>query len=224
MFERLFGSRFALARQRNGPLVEERRRYLMHCAEQQMARLTLRRIAVYTLVVANALRLANRPDDLITRSEIDIEAERWANRCPKPRSAWLFQNRWQTFRGQAVRWLTFLGRLEPLSAVKRPYAKHVTQYSDYQLQERGLSPQTVAYATRTIHEFLGQAEETGFRLKTLSVAQVDDLLAKKVHDEGYARSTIHSWVSALRPFFRFAERHGWCRQGLAGCTVFVPGK
>ena len=221
MFDRILKQRCALARHRNGPLAEERRRYLAHLADQQMAPLTLQHTAVITLAVAKALHLADRPDEIITRNEIEVAAERWVNRRPKPSSAWLFRHKRQTFKGQAVRWLTFLGRLEPLPAVERPYAKHVTQFSDYQLRERGLSPQTVAYATRTIHEFLGQVEEAGLRLKTLRVAQVDDLLAKKVTEERYARRTIHSWVSVLRPFFRFAEGHGWCRHGLAA-TIMAP--
>jgi hypothetical protein len=37
MFEQLFERPHALARQRNGPLAEERRRYLVHCAEQQLS-------------------------------------------------------------------------------------------------------------------------------------------------------------------------------------------
>ena len=37
MFERLFQNPFVLARQRNGPLAEERHRYLSHCAQQQMS-------------------------------------------------------------------------------------------------------------------------------------------------------------------------------------------
>ena len=49
MFEQLFKRPHALARHRNGPLAEERCRYLAHCAQQQMSRRTLRRIAVYTL-------------------------------------------------------------------------------------------------------------------------------------------------------------------------------
>jgi hypothetical protein len=40
------------ARHRDGPLAEERRRYLAHCAEQQMSRHTLQRIASNTLIVA----------------------------------------------------------------------------------------------------------------------------------------------------------------------------
>ena len=42
------------------------------------------RIAIYTLVVAKALRLAERPGELITRAEIEAEADRWANRRPEP--------------------------------------------------------------------------------------------------------------------------------------------
>ena len=37
MFEQLFKGPHALACQRNGPLAEERLRYLVHCAEQQMS-------------------------------------------------------------------------------------------------------------------------------------------------------------------------------------------
>jgi hypothetical protein len=84
MFEQLFERPHALARQRNGPLVEERLRYLAHCAEQQMAHRTLRCIAIYTLIVAKALRLADRPAELISRAEIGAEATRWADREPKP--------------------------------------------------------------------------------------------------------------------------------------------
>ena len=80
MFDRLFQNPHVLARQRNGPLAEERRRYLAHCAEQQMSRRTLRDIARYTLLVAEALRLAERPGELITRAEIEAEADRWFDR------------------------------------------------------------------------------------------------------------------------------------------------
>ncbi len=219
MFDRLFQKPHALARQQNGPLAEERRRYLTHCAEQEMAVLTLRAIAIYTLVVAKALRLADRPGEFITRNEIEVEAERWANRRPRPPTMRIFHHARRAFKGHAIRWLTFLGRLQLPAAVQRPYAKHVAQFSDYQLRERGLSPRTVAYSSRTIHEFLSQIEEAGLRLKTLNVAHVDELLAKKVREGKYAPRTIQTWVSALRPFFRFAEGRGWCRQGLAAAIM-----
>ena len=75
MFDQLFPDSRALARQRDGPLAEERRRYLVHCAEQQMAHKTLLEIARCTLAAANALRLAERPGELITREEIKAAAD-----------------------------------------------------------------------------------------------------------------------------------------------------
>jgi hypothetical protein len=45
---------------------------------------TLRDIAIYTLAVARALRLADLPDELVTRAEIEAESNRRANRRPRP--------------------------------------------------------------------------------------------------------------------------------------------
>jgi hypothetical protein len=88
VFDRLFKDPHAVARQRNGPLAEERLRYLTHCAEQQMAPMTLLDIATYLLVVAKALRLAERPVDLITRDEVKAAADRWTSRhCSGSRSS-----------------------------------------------------------------------------------------------------------------------------------------
>jgi integrase/recombinase XerD len=122
MFEQLFKCPDALARQRHGPLAEERRRYLVHCAEQQMSPRTLRDIAIYTLAIAKALGLADRPDELVTRAEIEAEADRWANRRPKPPTSRVTRHPWVQFTGHACRWLKFLGRLRSPTTAPRPYA------------------------------------------------------------------------------------------------------
>jgi integrase/recombinase XerD len=219
MFEQLFERPHALARQRNGPAVEERLRYLAHCAEQQMARRTLRVIAIYILIVAKALRLADRAGELITRAEIEAEADRWANRQPKPPGMRSVRLAWLRFIGHATRWLTFLGRLQPPVTAPRPYAEYVAQFVDYMLRERGLSPRTIEHRCRTISEFLALIAEAGLRLDTLTVAQVDEVLARKVRDGGYARVTIQTYASTLRAFFRYAEGRGWCRTGLAAAIM-----
>jgi site-specific recombinase XerD len=218
-FEQLFERPHALARQRNGPLAEERLRYLAHCAEQQMSPRTLRVIAIYLIIIAKALRLTDRPGELIARAEIEAEADRWADRQPKPpnmRSARLARLR---FNGNATRWLSFLGRLQPPVTIQRRYAEHVSQFNDYMLRERGLSPRTAEYRCREAHEFLARIDEAGLHLGALTAAQVDDLLAKKVRDEGYARVTIQTYASTLRAFFRYAEGCGWCRPGLAAAIM-----
>src|SRR5271165_2662351 len=153
MFDQVFQSQRVLTRHRNGPLVEERRRYLAYCAEQGMAPSTLQHVARYILVVAEALHLAERPCELITRTEIDAEADRRVDERQKRRML--------TFRfaAQATRWLTFLGRLQLPAAVQSRYADHIAEFADYLVRERGLSPKTVAYDHRTTHEFLAQIEE-----------------------------------------------------------------
>jgi len=209
MVDQLFQNPRVLARQRNGPLAEERCRYLVCCAEQQMSPARLQQIARCILVITEALRLAERPGELITRMEIDAEVDRRVRERPKRRL--LIYG----FTCEAVRWLAFLGRLQVPATVQPPYANHVAEFADYLLNERGLSPNTIAYARRSTHEFLAQIEEADLQLQKLTVAQVDELLAKKVCEEGYARLTIQTWASSLRRFFRFAEGRGWCRQGLA---------
>jgi integrase len=215
MFERLLKDPRALTRQRNGPLTEERRRYLAHCIEQQKSRETLRGTASYVLVIAEALRLAERPTEIITRAEIDAAADRWVKRQLKQRK----DPRMLTFTGHAIRWLTFLGRLQQPAAPPRPHAAHIAQFTEYMLRERGLSPRTAEYSTRTLHEFFTQLEKVGLKLKTLTVAQVDELLAKMVRNQGYARTTVQRWASLLRSFFEFAEGQGWCRRGLAAAIM-----
>ena len=211
MFEQLYELPHALARQQNGPLAEERRRYLALCAKQQMSRDSLRKIAQLTLVIAKALRLTERPGQLITQAEIDTEADRWVHR-PKPQR---LSQLLITFKSHAVRWLTYLGRLQPSPIMRRPYAAYVAEFAEHERRERGLAPGTIALCERTIHEFLGNINEAGLRLKTLNLAQVNDLLAKDVQDRGYARSTISRRASVLRVFIRFGEQRKWCRRGLA---------
>jgi site-specific recombinase XerD len=219
MFEQLFECPHALARQRNGPLAEERRRYLVHCAEQQMAPRTLRHVAIYTLIVTKALRLANRPDRLVTRAEIEAEADRWAYRQPRPPKMRQVRYSWLQFTCHATRWLTFLGRLQPSSPAPSPYAESIDQFTDSKLRECGLSPRTVELRRLAIHDFLERIDGAGLRLDTLTIAQVDDFLARKVRDDGYARVSIKRYASDLRAFFRYAERRGWCRAGLAAANM-----
>ncbi len=87
------------------------------------------------------------------------------------------------------------------------------------LRERGLSPLTAKYRCRDVHEFLARIDEAGLRLDALTVAQVDELLARKVRDEGYARVSVQTYASTLRAFFRYAEGRGWCRAGLAAAIM-----
>src|SRR5580704_11620222 len=119
MFDRLFERPHALARQMSGPLVEERRRYLAHCADLGMATRTLRLTAQLILAAEEYLKLADRPDAIIAIEEIEEAGTRWSSRKSLPPIR-LHPNRSrQRFIHHAAGWLTFLNRLEvPAKPVK----------------------------------------------------------------------------------------------------------
>jgi integrase/recombinase XerD len=220
MFDRLFRIPWVLARQRSGPLAEERLRYLAHCAEQQMSRRTLRSIARYTLLAAEFLRLAKRPTEALTPREVEAEVDRWLAQRSRRSTARQVRILGVDFTGHVLRWLAFLGRLQPAAKVRQPYAAPIAQFLDL-ARERGLSPQTIGAYERVLRRFLPKIEGAGLRLKTLTVAQLDELVLQKVREEKYARRTLQTWASVFRVFFRFAEERGWCRKGLAA-AIMVP--
>jgi integrase/recombinase XerD len=219
MFDRFFKLPRTMTRHENGPWVEERRRYLAHCAALQMKCSSLRQIAIYTLIIAETLRLAERPGALVTRAEIEAGADRYVRlskrRCQPGRSKSLKGGHLRnSFRWHATRWLKFLGRLRTPPPAPRPYANLVAEFRDYLLRERGLAPSTIAVRSRTLQAFLDEIDEAGLSLNRLTVAQVNDLLVKEVHEHKYARHTIKTWATAIRAFLRFAERRGHCRRGM----------
>ena len=125
MFEWLFHQPRTLTRQRAGPLLEERLRYLCYRADQGITHRILRETARSLLVVAEALRLADRPGEVISLSEIEQQALLYSRqvvrnkRLGSPRVT-------KTFRKHAARWLHFLGRLEPHRHSPHPDAETIT--------------------------------------------------------------------------------------------------
>lgn len=201
MFDQLFERPRALARHRAGPLVEERLRYLAHLARQGMAHATLSQAAVYTLIVADRLRLADRPGATIGLGEIERQAVRWANRpalAPEHRGS---HRPRKLFRQHATRFLRFLGRLQLPAPGPRPHAAQIDAFADYLIRERGLSPRTREYYCPVVEAFLGDLGRAGHSLAELTAAQIDDALAARVTRGGYARRTVQGLTSALRSFF-----------------------
>ena len=56
---------------------------------------------------------------------------------------------------------------------------------------------------------------------SITVSDVDSLLAQKVNAEHYARISIRSYASSIRSFFRYAEMRGWCPVGIA-TSIMAP--
>jgi integrase/recombinase XerD len=159
MFEQIIEHPYALARHRNSPLAEQRRRFLVHCAGLGMTRNTLENLARYLLVITASLRLAERPDEQITPAEIEAQADRWANRPGRPSMTKPAGGGRRHFIDYATRWLQFLGRWQAPVVAPRPYADRIAAFRDHMSQERGLAPETVALRCRVAQKLLARLSE-----------------------------------------------------------------
>ena len=221
MFEKLFTSAKAVVRYSSGPLLEERVRYLAHCAAQGSTRSSLRLIAQHQLILIDYLCLQEA--NSITVEQIHTAADRWVVRQPQPHThnATDYRHgRWR-FISDARQWLSFLGRLQAIEVARRPYADLVEGFRDHMLQEKGLSQHTVRIRCWHVEQFLHRFWEKHGSFDEVTIADIDAAVSRKGDQDGYARTSIQNCINSLRAFFRYAEQRGWCRPGLAAAIMSV---
>jgi integrase/recombinase XerD len=221
MFEKLFSSSKTIDRYSNGPLLEERVRYLVHCAAQGSTQSSLRLTAQHQLVIIDYLHL--QEPNSVTVKQIEAAAEFWIGRQLQPHTHNAIDYRWARLRfiSEARQWLGFLGRLRPIEAPHRPYVNLIEEFTDHMLREKGLSPHTVRIRCWHVEQFLQRFWEKHRSFDEVTIADIDAAVARKGEQDGYARSSIQNCINSLRAFFRYAEQRGWCRQGLAAAIMSV---
>ena len=113
MFEQLFTCPRTVKRYSDGPLLEERIRYLGHCAAQGSTRSSLRLIAQHQLVLVEYLQLETT--DSITIERIQAAANLWVQRQPQLHTHNAVDYRYGRLRfiSDGRQWLTFCTRKEP---------------------------------------------------------------------------------------------------------------
>jgi integrase/recombinase XerD len=221
MFEQLFERQHALSRHISGPLADERRRYLAHCAAQGMATRTLRLTAQLLIATEQYLKLSERPDEIISRQEVDDAGTLWSSRKSLPPIQLHPRLSRQRFIQHAVGWLTFLNRLQILVKPVTAYDQMLSEFADFMQRERGLSPATIESRCFSVRTFLERLCDGERSLGTITVVDVDSALAQSVNDGHYARVTVQTCASSLRAFFRYAETRCWCAAGLAA-SIMAP--
>lgn len=219
MFEKLFERSHALNRQLTGPLAEERRQYLIHCAGQCMKIGTLKTTAHYLLIVTNGLDLGSSSDIPISLDEITKRAKLWASREPKPPMMRYERYARLRFICFAKRFCEFINRLQRVATVPTPFDELLDKFTDYMRDQQGLSEPTIELRRFTVRDFLSRMCVGGRSMNSINVAEVDAVLAEKVNAGHYARKTVQTCASSLRGFFRYAEAQNWCKPGLAACIM-----
>jgi site-specific recombinase XerD len=221
MFDQLFERSHALTRQRSAPLADERRRYISHCMAQGMAKRTLRLMAELLLAVEDRLRVGDRPNSLISRQEVEDAGESWSKRQAVPPIRVSPKLSKQRFIRHAIRWLSFMERLQPIRKIAKPYDGKIAAFADFMLQERGLSVMTVEQRCHSAREFLERLCNQGIPLDSVTIAHIDSILGARVREGKFTRATVQTYASSLRAFFRFAETRGWCNAGVAA-SIMAP--
>jgi site-specific recombinase XerD len=213
MFQQLFQNPRAIKCHQAAPFLEERSRYLAHCAAQGRTKSSLRLIAQHLLVFIDYLPLT-------AGGEIEIEqlhaaADRWVNRQPHPPHRTDSYYVRMRFISDARQWLHFLGQLRQPQAPPCPYTHMIQAYVDYMTHERGLSPHTIRGRRWVLEQFLSRFWPQPRSFDQIEIGDIDAAIARKGEQDGYARTSIQAYANVLRSFFRYAEHQGWCAPGLA---------
>jgi integrase/recombinase XerD len=213
MLEELFKYRKVLARHREAPFLDERERYLQHCADQGMAQSTLGHVANEMLAIIRFLDMPRTKREIVPE-QIEAAATRWARyqrrrrhsrglKWPHDRFVWVCND-----------WLQFLGRLQLPSPAKMAGDKWIDQYVAFLRKERGLSTATISAVRFHVGKFFRQLSAQRRNFHDASIFDVDkfvDALGK----QGWCRVSIATSAATLRGFFRYAEAQRWCKSGIA---------
>ncbi len=211
MFETLFQRPTVLARHQGAPFAEERRRYLVHCAQQGYAHATLLLKARELLWVAH--KLSMYPDLQLTLVQVKAVAQDWEERrrcCGQSLNEDCTQRR---FMEVARAWLRFLGCLhEPVEPM--PFAERLDAYLTWMAHERGLAATTIERNRSYISQFLRWYGGRGHALADVRLPDIDAFLREGGH-KGWCRTSVNNMATALRGFFRYGASQGWCQTTLA---------
>ncbi len=214
MFDQLFSRRQARHRHITSPLLTERMDYLKHCAGQGYAPTTLRPLASDLLLIQNLLGLPESSQKL-DPATIRAAVEKWAAREPKHFNHKNGRRGRENLTQRAVHWLRYMDRLQISRPDTRAYRTLIEDFAGYMRLQRGLSEETIKTRCWYVEDFLQWFFRDHRSMSDITIAEIDEAVARKGRDNGYSRLSVQVYASGIRNFFRHAERRGWCRRGLA---------
>jgi hypothetical protein len=129
-----------------------------------MAKSTVRFIAELLIAVEKYLKLAERPNLLISLQEVEDAGTRWASRKAVPPVRLRPELSRQRFIREAVRWLAYMERIQTASKPTKPYEDKIIEFADFMLHERGLSAATIEQRCHAVRQMLDQLCDGGRQL------------------------------------------------------------
>lgn len=214
MFDQLFRRHQARQRHATSPLLQERQGFLQECANEGYSTVTLRGIAADLLLIQNLLSLPESSQKLGPPA-VKAAIEKWIAREPKHFNHRNGRRGCENLTQRAMHWLRYMDRLQVSVPNKSAFGSLVEDFAGYMRLQRGLSEETIKTRCWYVQDFLQWFVSKERSLSDITIADVDEAIARKGRDDGYSRLSVQVYASGIRNFFRHAERRGWCRRGLA---------
>lgn len=205
MFETLVSTDRALARHRDGPLAEQRNRYLLHCADRGATCESLRLKARSILWVAERMSPNDFGNVNVSRLH-EIVYGSAALATPAPTTAAALVN-------GARPWLKYLGWW-PQVEDRIPFAPALEHFVAWMRDERGLTQCTIDQWQYRTAKFLHWCSDTGRDLATLRPQDIDAYFVT-YGAQRWSRISAGHIASMLRVFFRHTASTGACSAALA---------
>lgn len=211
MFEKLFQQPTTIARHYEAPYVEERIRYLEHCAQLGYSRATLLFKAREIFWIAHKLSIY--PNLHLSMQQVESSAKDWADR--EHYYGQSLNTYWtrRRFLEAARPWLRYLKcLLEPGCPTSFPDQVH--DYTEWMEKERGFTSATRENYLKSVRHFLTWYESLNRPFSRIKLGDIDAYLIDR-SEKGWSRITISNVAGGLRSFFGFAATKGWCSSHLA---------
>ncbi len=199
MFEQVFTDPAALLRHRSAPFLEERERYLQHCADFGAGPASLRSKSAVLLLLARHLG-PNAAAGVDLGRLRQIAGERRSTRAGGTTERSLID--------VGRPWLRFLGWWrEPIINLRSQ--EQLDLYVSWMRDERGLTHLTVERWQAHVRKFLRWCDMTDRRLCDLRASDVDAYFICE-GKERWSRVSVPAVATALRAFLRQCAARGEC--------------
>lgn len=210
MLEELFSRSSALARHKEAPYLEERERYLEHCAREGYTRSTLLLLARELLWVSKKVNIS--PEHGVSLDHVKAIARGWT--CRERYCGQKLNTRWTRIRFIQVarQWLCFLGKWN--DSRPAPFEYLIGDFCAWMENERGLASTTINRRRGHLRQFMRWFADCHRPFSTLCLRDVDAYLSF-YGVKGCCRTSVKNMVATLRAFFKYASFKGWCASSIA---------
>ena len=205
----------------NAPLLAERESYLAYLFEIGTRRERVRNVATMLLHIVRLLEL-NSPR-LVSIDEILQGSMRWVNDTGANRHRKVAEASANTFKLVATNWLRYQGSLIVVQKPKPGFHNLLSQFLNDMDTQRGLALETIRSYRSRVLAFLNWLQPRCSNFSSVRPLDIGEFLDAKRAD-GWTHSSVAAHCHALRTFFGYAERQGWCSSGLQRsiCSPRVP--